>query len=121
MTPYGKITSLEKKAWEILESLRFDVKFFSDQSIIDPANVVYAQFPVERTLGKPFLLDFALAAAKIDLEVDGEYWHQWGKLIKVQDKYRDEELRSMGWKILRLPEKLVDRSHIETLFQLLDL
>jgi len=50
-------------------------------------------------------LDFALfgnADTKLDLEVDGRYWHQdvHGDR-KLDDHWRDCQLRSLGWKVRR--------------------
>lgn len=50
-------------------------------------------------------LDFALDpdGVKLDIEVDGRQWHtdaSGGR--KVSDRLRDAELRSRGWRVLRL-------------------
>lgn len=42
-------------------------------------------------------LDIAIPSLKLDIEYDGEYWHQ----DKAKDAKRDKELISLGWKVIR--------------------
>lgn len=50
-------------------------------------------------------LDFALFGAdgiKLDLEVDGRLWHEDSQgRRKVSDHWRDQQLRSLGWRVRR--------------------
>jgi len=50
-------------------------------------------------------LDFALFGAggtKLDLEVDGRQFHQdMDGMRKVDDHWRDHQLRTLGWKVRR--------------------
>lgn len=112
------MTSIEKLAWDILVAAGFEVKTHKEKLDSDPANTIYFQYKVERPGEKPWLIDFALPTAKIGLEVDGEYWHGAAH-HKANDAVRDDRLRKMGWKVLRIPDKMVDRQHIE--FGLLNL
>jgi hypothetical protein len=50
--------------------------------------------------GGPYLLDFAHPEAKINIEIDGKT-HQFRK---EHDNIRDERLRSLGWKVIRIKE-----------------
>ena len=48
------------------------------------------------------LLFLAWATLKIDLEVDGRRWHtDIDGNRKVSDIWRDHQLKSMGWKVIR--------------------
>lgn len=49
--------------------------------------------------------DIAFPDLKIDIEIDGET-HQQEKVIQI-DKRRDEWTISQGWKILRIPTKII--------------
>jgi len=53
-----------------------------------------------------YSLDIADADNKIDIEVDGEYWHST-KEQKEHDKKRDLFLIGNGWKVFRVPAKNV--------------
>lgn len=48
--------------------------------------------------GRRFVLDFALPSVKICFELDGE----WHATTPEQDEERDNLLRSMGWKVIRV-------------------
>jgi len=93
------MTSLEQQTWTILDELGYVVKSHKQRSLIDAANTIYAEYPISRVNDHTFYADFALPYAKIDIEIDGEYWHD-----KLRDCLRDQELRSLGWRVLRIPE-----------------
>ena len=47
-------------------------------------------------------LDLALVNYKIDIEIDGKQWHLTpGGTRKLDDIYRDLQLQSVGWKVIR--------------------
>ena len=50
---------------------------------------------------KRIYLDFLHIPSKKVIEFDGKYWHEFQE---EQDKYRDYALKTMGYKILRIPE-----------------
>lgn len=64
-------------------------------------------------LGNVFL-DVALfiGEIKIDVEYDGWYWH---KGREIEDRRRDEFLKSQGWKILRIKSRRALPTHDEIL------
>ena len=37
----------------------------------------------------------------MDLEVDGERYHRTGSVARKDDYYRDLQMESLGWKVLR--------------------
>ncbi len=113
------LTSLEKKAWKIFESIGYEVKFHTEE--FDPANTVYAQYRIPKHGARwPWIADFALPKAKIVIEIDGEYWHpSIMATCKMDDEERDRHLRRLGWKVVRLPERLVDEQHIQQLLHML--
>ena len=48
-------------------------------------------------------LDIAIPEYKICIEYDGIYWHELNdSTISIKDKYRDEYLRSIGWRVYRI-------------------
>jgi very-short-patch-repair endonuclease len=93
MEDRGKIelTSLEKKAKELLDSL----------------NVEYIPQYSTRT---GYVIDFAVFlknGKKIDLETDGARWHS-SKKSQKRDNFRNYMLRREGWEIVRIREKNFD-------------
>ena len=54
-------------------------------------------FPIEN---QEYLLDFAFVKEKVDIECDGEPWHEKCR-NREEDKIRDEFLRKNGWRVLR--------------------
>ena len=55
------------------------------------------QYPI---LGRR--LDFAIVDKKIDIEVDGKRWHLNSEgSRKLDDHFRDLQLTSAGWKVIR--------------------
>ena len=67
----------------------------------------YRQYYVKYQKGRYFRLDFAIPSIKkwIDVECDTIKWHSRKEQI-TKDKYRDKILKKLGWKILRVNEKL---------------
>ena len=64
---------------------------------LDKANIkTTSQFPIRCRFG--YILDFAIPDLKIDIEVDGEHYHQLGN---NRDRKRNWYLRNKGWVILR--------------------
>ncbi len=53
---------------------------------------------------QPYVLDFAFVKEKLDIECDGEPWHEKCR-NREEDRLRDEYLRKKGWKILRFKFK----------------
>ncbi|PKM99403.1 MAG: hypothetical protein CVU78_06515 [Elusimicrobia bacterium HGW-Elusimicrobia-2] len=64
------------------------------------------EFVVKRKNAKIYRLDFALGGSPkpIDVECDGYRWHS-RKQQRIKDKLRDEELKKLGWKIIRISEE----------------
>jgi very-short-patch-repair endonuclease len=64
------------------------------------------EFTVRLAGGKRARLDFAALPVreKLNIECDSQKWHGI-KANRIKDKARDEELRGLGWSILRLKEK----------------
>jgi len=54
-------------------------------------------FPIE---GQNYVLDFAFMKEKLDIECDGEPWHEKCRNTE-EDRIRDDYLRNRGWRILR--------------------
>ena len=56
------------------------------------------QFPIRGA----YILDFAIPDLKIDIEVDGSFWHKEGN---DYDRKRNWFLRNRGWIVLRFRDK----------------
>lgn len=85
---YSGETSIEKKVRIVLENNRL-------------------KFKQEVKVGKRFFVDFLLEQKNLVIECDGKYWHSLKK-AKDRDKRKNLLLRKMGYKILRLPEQLIN-------------
>jgi very-short-patch-repair endonuclease len=70
----------------------------------------FLQYPISS-----YLLDFAFPSLRLDIEADGQYWHE---SRKDQDQKRDVHLKNCGWTVLRFNEKdLEDVKHIKDSIQ----
>jgi len=121
------LTKSETTFKEVLEEMGFTVKFFENKSPDDTQNI-YMQVPV-----LSYCLDFACPQRKIDMEVDGEYWHGSAFMSvtalqlqrKLHDDQRDKDLRGDGWTVFRIPasslssERMKPRliQHVQSLFK----
>lgn len=81
--------------------------------------LIYNQFG--KTTGKKhrqYFLDIVFLNEKIDIEVDGKFFHA-GR--EKEDKQRDEYLTSKGWKVQRIPaQKIANGTFWELLKNVLD-
>lgn len=97
------MTQPERLLCLTLESIGFVVKPYRNRIAIDPLNCVYSQMQF-----KTRRLDFALPAALIAIEVDGDYWHgsRQNNVTAVQlkrqigDAMKKQDLFENGWKLL---------------------
>jgi very-short-patch-repair endonuclease len=69
---------------------------------------IFAQFqqPVPGQK-QPYVMDFAFPQIGIDIEADGEAWHEDEEDVE-RDKQRDLKLAAMGWRVLRFPEAAIN-------------
>lgn len=75
---------------------------------LDGKGVAYTpQYPLRQR----YIPDFAILDKNTIIEVDGEYWHL-GKKNQKKDRFRDYQLRRAGWKIIRIPERDMDKLDI---------
>lgn len=85
------LTSLERKMLDLLTSVK--IKY--------PLNVQYSVKMQNKS--QPYLLDFAYPKLRLDIEVDGEKWHEDPK-SKQRDMERDQDLTKNGWTVIRYKE-----------------
>ena len=91
------------------------IELFCDVFGAEKGQFVYLQYPMVDIYGGHRTIDFAvrLPDGRIAIEVDGNTWHQPGKVS--QDKYHDDLLKqnSMvheGWRVFRWTSDQIDRS-----------
>lgn len=109
------LTKPENTFKQILEEMGFAVKFFGDKSSDDSENI-YMQVPA-----LSYILDFACPQRKINMEVDGEYWHGSAFMSvtasqlqrKLHDNQRDKDLREDGWTVFRVPASSLDNERMK--------
>ena len=58
------------------------------------------QYPLRRS----FILDFAVPAKKVAIEVDGRKWHSTPEARK-RDRFKDHILKRLGWRVFRFREE----------------
>ena len=62
------------------------------------------EFPVKINDKVTFWLDIGIPSLKLDVEYDGTYWHTLNGPLK--DCQRDKVLQELGWKIIRISDRL---------------
>ena len=82
---------ISKKQIEIYESLK---QKFSDARLNHP--IV--------TEKRVYFADVGIPSLNLDVEYDCEYWHD-----EKKDKIRDKDIMDIGWKVIRLKDKHVDK------------
>lgn len=73
------------------------------KALLDGLGVAY---DFQRPYGM-YLLDFALSDRRIDIEVDGEYFHEQPDHVE-HDARRDNYMRRHSWKVYRFPAKTLE-------------
>jgi very-short-patch-repair endonuclease len=91
------LTKPEQKLYSILSRLKIPYRLFAQFK----QNTPYST--------SPYLLDFAYPEIGIDLEADGDFWHSDPESVS-RDKQRDENLASMGWRVVRIKEHALNNS-----------
>lgn len=91
------------------------INLFCDVYGAEKGEYVYLQYPVVDIYGNHRYIDFALnfPDGKVAIEVDGNTWHQPGKVS--EQKYHDDLLKQNsivhdGWKIFRWTSSQLERS-----------
>ena len=91
------------------------IELFCDTFGAEKGQYVYLQYPMVDIYGGHRTIDFAvnLPDGRIAIEVDGNTWHQPGKVS--QDKYHDDLLKqnSMvyeGWRVFRWTSDQIERA-----------
>jgi len=110
------LTKPEHTFKQILEEMGFVVKFFEDKCS-EESDCIYMHVPV-----LSYSLDFACLEKKIDMEVDGEYWHGSAFMSvtalqlkrKLHDVQRTEALENNGWTIFRIPASSLDNDRMKS-------
>lgn len=87
---YGKVTAIELKVKHFLESIGVD--FEQEKHII----------------GLRGWVDFYLPQSNMVIECDGDYWHNRPG-SRQKDERRDQHLKSLGIKVLRLSEHEINK------------
>lgn len=62
------------------------------------------EYPIKINNNKTMWLDVAVPSLKIDFEFDGTYWHK----DQNKDILRDNILKSLGWYVVRVDEKIME-------------
>ena len=91
------------------------IELFCDAYGAEKGQYVYLQYPMVDIYGGHRTIDFAVKVpdGKVAIEVDGNTWHQPGKVS--QDKYHDDLLKqnSMvydGWRVYRWTSAQIDKN-----------
>lgn len=58
---------------------------------------------------QPFAMDFAMPELRLDIEADGEQWHN-NPEDKQSDNERDLKLANLGWTVIRFPESAINEN-----------
>jgi very-short-patch-repair endonuclease len=92
---FVKLTTLEQKLWGLVQDLKLPFK-------------LYGQFK-QQVQGEqqPYVMDFALPEIRVDIESDGEIWHEQ-EGAKERDAERDKKLAGLGWRVIRFTEDAIN-------------
>lgn len=71
--------------------------------------VANGHVPVTQLKQGRFSLDLALPKYNLDIECDGEIWHNTPEAI-AKDKRRDAFMKSNGWRVLRFTDKEINEN-----------
>lgn len=92
---FVKLTRLEQKLWGLIQDLQLPFKLYGQ----------YKQpIPGEQ---QPFVMDFAMPEIGVDIESDGEIWHEQDG-AKERDAERDKKLAQYGWRVIRFTEDAIN-------------
>jgi very-short-patch-repair endonuclease len=94
------------KGWKHRNNPSYPELFF--MTVLKNNNIEYE---FERPEGKYFI-DFALHEKKIALEIDGKQHLQEKR--KISDNLKDNYLKSIGWKVYRIPWKSINTENGKT-------
>lgn len=98
-----KLTSIEQKMAGMLSEVASTMGFSLGN--------VRMQYPFANPKGgKPFTMDFAFPTLKMDIECDGEIWHNSSQDKMMHDKDRDYLLAQRGWTVLRFDDKVIEEA-----------
>lgn len=114
------MTKPEKITAQVLESIGFVVKSFSEKLLADPANCFYTQVPFNK-----MILDFALPTAYLAIEINGDYWHgsRTNSVTarqlkrKMDDEKKSKALFEEGWKLLTIVASDIERAGFANVIQ----
>jgi very-short-patch-repair endonuclease len=91
------LTKPEQKLYSVLSRLKVPYRLFAQFKQATPYST------------SPYLLDFAYPEIGIDLEADGDFWHSDPESV-TRDKQRDQNLATMGWRVVRIKETALNNS-----------
>jgi very-short-patch-repair endonuclease len=99
-----------KIAKQRLRVATYSRKFKQQRKLYKLIKAVYPEavmeYPVDYcSCSKTFFLDIAVPSLKINYEYDGKLYH----LNKNKDEYRDKILTSLGWKVIRIDNELLNK------------
>lgn len=94
---FARLTRLEQKILGLIQDLQLPFK-------------VYGQFKKQISgNSQPFVMDFAMPEILVDIEADGEIWHEQ-EGAKERDAQRDKKLADYGWRVIRFTEKAINQT-----------
>lgn len=92
-----RLTKPEAKLWRLIKDMRLPFDVFAQYKQEIPGNP------------QPFTMDFALPHLRLDIEADGEQWHN-NPEDKKSDNERDMKLANLGWTVIRFPESAISEN-----------
>lgn len=92
---FVKLTRIEQKLWKMLQQMQLPFQLFGQYK-----QPVYGE-------QQPFVMDFAFPEIQVDIETDGEIWHDRPGQ-KQKDAERDRKLAANGWRVIRFTEDAIN-------------
>jgi very-short-patch-repair endonuclease len=91
---FVRLSRIEQRIWKSLQEMKLPYPIYGQHKQPVPGKE------------QPYVMDFAIPALGIDIEADGQIWHEQ-EGAQEKDAERDRALAQFGWRVLRFNEDAI--------------